>query len=87
MPSDLGELAGVLQVGRGAGCAALRYHIAGAAFTLATLGCHAKLELNFVKTHACTGMTSNFAVRNTVTNADDHGGTYWLSKINCVTSV
>ena len=58
----------------------MRHHVSSAAFALATLGRNAKFKLDFVKAHACTNVTGNFAVRNTVTNADDHGWACWLNK-------
>ena len=81
MPCDFCKLAGVLQIGCRAGCAALRHHVSGAAFALATLGRNAQFKLDLVKAHAGASVAGNFAVRDTVTNADDHGLACWLDKI------
>lgn len=81
MPFDFHTLAGVLDVGSRATGAALRHDIAGATFALATLGRYTELKLNLFKAHACTGVTNNFSVGNSVTNADDHGLACWLNKI------
>jgi hypothetical protein len=64
---------GELDVGGRAAGAALRDHIAGAAFALAALGGYAEFELDLVKAEACTRMAGNFAVRDSAADANDHG--------------
>lgn len=54
--------------------AALRDDIARTTFTLATLGGHAKFELDFVEGHAGAHMTCNFAVGDSAADANDHDG-------------
>jgi len=54
--------------------AALRNDIARTAFTLATLGGYAKLELDFVESHAGPHMTCDFTVGDSAADANDHGG-------------
>jgi len=64
-------------------CAALCDNVARAGFALATLGSDTQFKLDFVKSHAGAHMARNFAVRNTVANADDHGNKRkagWLEK-------
>jgi hypothetical protein len=63
---------GELDVGGRAAGAALRHHVAGAAFALAALGGNAEFELDLVKAQACTGMAGNFAVRDSAADANDH---------------
>ena len=71
---NLVEVAGELDVGRRAADAALTDNIAGTIFALTTLGGNTQFKLNLVKTHARTCVTGNFAVRDSVAHADDHGG-------------
>jgi len=52
----------------------LRDHVARTAFTLATLGGHAELELDFVESHPRARMTRDFAIGDSTAYADDHGG-------------
>ena len=67
------KVADLLDVGAGAANAALRHHIPRAGFALPALGGNTEFELNFVKTHACTGMAGDFTVGDSATDADDHG--------------
>ena len=62
----------MLDVGAGAANAALRHHIPRAGFALPALGGNTEFELNFVKTHAGTGMAGDFPVGDSATDADDH---------------
>jgi hypothetical protein len=66
-------MGGELDVGCGAGAAALRDHIPGTPFALAALGGDPEFELDLVKTHTGTCMTGNFTVRDSATDTDDHG--------------
>ncbi len=61
--------------------AALRDDVAGATFTLATLGGHAEFELHFVESHAGTRMARDFPVGHSAAYTDDHGGkgNCWLA--------
>jgi len=54
--------------------AALRDDIARTSFTLATLGGHPKLELDFVESHARAHVTCDFTVGDSAADANDHGG-------------
>lgn len=54
-------------------CAALRDHIARAAFASAALRAHTEFELHFVEGHPCTNMACNLAVGHSAANANDHG--------------
>jgi hypothetical protein len=65
-------------MGRQATCIALRHHISGASFALATLGGHTEFELDFVKAQPCTGMASDFTVGDSAADTDDHGLACWL---------
>ena len=66
------EVAGELDVGCRAACAALGHHIPGATFALPTLGGNTQFELDLVKTKAGTCVAGDFAVRDSVADADDH---------------
>ncbi len=69
--------------GHGVRDAALRDHIARAAFALAALGGHAQFELDVVKAQTGTNMSGDLAVRNPVADTDNHGGRRvegWLLK-------
>jgi hypothetical protein len=72
----LRKIGGKRDAGRWAAGAALRHHVTGATFALTALGGYAKLELDFVKTHAGMGMTGNFTVRNSAADTDNHGGPF-----------
>ena len=74
------KVAGELDVGGGAS-AALRHYITGTTFALAALGSDTELKLNFFKAHACACMAGNFAVRDSVADADDHGLACWLNDL------
>jgi hypothetical protein len=63
---------GLLDMGRGAGRAALCHHVTGTALAAATLGRHTEFELDLVEAHASTGVTGDFAVRDTAADTDDH---------------
>jgi len=52
---------------------ALRDEVACTSFALATLGGHAKFELDFVEGHAGSRMTRDFSVGHSAADADDHG--------------
>ena len=67
-------LGALIEVGRGASGAALRHHIAGTSFTATALCGDAEFKLDFVKTHAGTGVTRNFTVRDSAADTDDHEG-------------
>jgi hypothetical protein len=63
------------------GAAALRDHLAGAAFAASALGGNAQLELDFVKVHAGSGVARNVAVGDAAADTDDHSdrqGSEWL---------
>jgi hypothetical protein len=53
--------------------AALRDDISRAPFTLATLGGHAKFELNLVESHAGPHVACDFSVGDSAADANDHG--------------
>ena len=65
------KIAGELDVGGWAG-AALRHHIPGTTFALTALRSDTEFKLNLFKAHACSCMTDDVAVRNSVADADDH---------------
>lgn len=65
-------VAGELDVGGRAACTALGYHIPGATFALPALGRNTQFELNLVKTQAGTCVAGDFAVGDSVADADDH---------------
>ena len=68
----------MLDVGHWATCAALCHDIAYTTFALAALGGNTQFELNFVKTHAGTGVTNDLAVRNSAAGANNHKLACWL---------
>jgi hypothetical protein len=69
----------LLDMGRGAGRAALGHHVTGTAFAAAALGRHTEFELDLVKAHAGTGVTGDFTVRDSAADTDDHDdGFCWL---------
>ena len=68
-------MAGLLDIGRRAGAAALIDHVPGASFALSALRRDAQFKLNFVKAHACTGVAGNVAVRDAAADADNHKDT------------
>lgn len=59
---------------------ALGNDLARASFALTTLSGHAKFELHFVKAHAGTRVTRDFAIRDSAAHTNDHGETAkrWL---------
>ena len=63
------------------GRAALGNNIPGAALAAATLGGHAELKLDVVKTHARPHMAGDIAIGNSVADADNHDGRQagWLA--------
>ena len=63
--------------------AALRDHVAGAAFALAALRGDAQLELNVIEAQAGTDVARDLAVGNPVAYTNDHGGkrNSWLLKM------
>lgn len=65
------------------GGTALCDYIASAVLAAATLGGHAGLELDLVKTHAGMRMTGNVAVGHSVAYADDHGGAVDAKWMGC----
>ena len=68
------KVAGELDMSGRAACTALRHNVTGTTFALSTLGGNTQFKLNLVKAHASTCVTDNFAVRDSVADADDHGG-------------
>ena len=74
------KVAGELDVGCRAG-AALRHHIPGTSFTLTALSGYTEFKLNLFKTHTRACVAGNFAVRDSVTDADDHGLACWLNDL------
>lgn len=58
--------------------AALRDHIARAAFTLAALGGDTQFELDLVETQPGTGVAGNFAVGDSAADTNNHGVACWL---------
>lgn len=63
-----------MQCGDRMRCAALRNDVTRTGFALATLGRDTQFELDIVKTQTGPDMAGNVAVRDSVANADDHGG-------------
>ena len=57
--------------------AALRHDVARAVFAAPALCRHAKLELDFVKTHPRARMACNLTVGYTAADTDDHGAGGW----------
>jgi hypothetical protein len=71
---------GELDVCCGAGAVALRDDVARAAFALTALGGNTQFELDLVKAQPGTGVTGNFAVRDSAADTDDHGlACWWVS--------
>ena len=68
----------MLDVGHWATCAALCHNIPYTTFALPALGGNTQFKLNFVKTHAGTGMTNNLAVGNSAADANNHELACWL---------
>jgi len=71
-------MGGELDVGGRANGTALRDNVARAAFALAALGGDTQFELDLVKAQAGTGVTGNFAVRDSAADTNDHGLAGWL---------
>ena len=55
----------------------MRHHVPGATFALTALGGDTEFKLNLFKAHACACVAGNFAVRDSVADADDHGLACW----------
>ena len=68
----------LMDVGGRAAAAALRDHVACAAFTLAALGGNTQFELDLVKAQAGTGVAGNFAVGDSAADTNNHGVACWL---------
>ena len=62
-----------MQGGNRVSCVALGNDVPRATLALATLGGHAKFELDFVEAHTRTRVTRDLAVRNSTAHTDDHG--------------
>ena len=60
------------------GLAALVHDVAGAGFALAALRGNAQLKLDVIKAEPQLGMADDLTVRNTVTDADNHGNVVGL---------
>ena len=67
----------VVQCSHRIGGMALGHHIACAAFAAAALGANAQFKLDFVKTHAGTGVAGDFTVGNSAADTNNHGGRQW----------